>query len=329
MSSFVPPTNPIELLTRLRALRPQREQREPVMIPPVEQLSQEYDSQFEDGPALSSYRQHIQSMPEYEDYKPSFGRKLVAGLVGAGLGAKSPAAGINFANDITQRPYHEAVQQWESRIRPMQEAAGLEELGQRTKRKYINDARDTALKQQHQQTIEDQQFNEFDRKILELERNILADRDRTEDRDYDRAQRAEDARLRGEDRDEDRKSRELHQRTMEDIARGNLDARRNPPPRPTAPLRLTPKHQTDAYKQAMQELIDNPAMADFVQRKNGKFTGFRESSGGLFSAKKKPILSMNGKTVSPADWVKARTEQILNRMKGEGQGQFEDLGYEP
>lgn len=322
------PTNPIDLLTRLRMLRPQREQREPVMIPPVQQLSDEYDSQFEDGPALSSYREHIQSMPEYQDYQPSIGRRLISGLVGAGLGARSPQQGIKFAEDFNQQPYHEAASEWNMRTAPLREGAQLEELGQRTKRKYIDDARETALKQQHYQNQDEGRENEFDRKLIDIERSYLDQQSRGADRDEDRAVRAEDIKQRGLDRNESRADRRSHNAEMERIARGNLDVKKNPPPRPTAPLRITPERQKSAYGQAMRELTDNPSMADFVERRNGKITGFRESAGGMFTAKRKPSLTFKGKQVSPADWVRARTEEILSRMN-EPADQFEDLGFDP
>jgi len=318
------PLNPIDFITRLRALRPQREEQEPIVIPPVEELSQQYDEQFAEGPALSSYREHIQSMPEYEDYKPSFARKLVAGLVGAGLQGER---GVNFAQETVNQPYHEAVSRWSMKTAPLRESAQLEEFDSRTKRKYIDDARETALRQQKQQIEQDQQGNEFNRKLLDLERSYFDNQNRTQDRDEDRAARIEAAKATRADAAARMGETQRHNREMENIARGNLDARKNPPVRPTAPLRVTPERQSRAYKQAMQELIDNPMMADFIERKNGKFTGFRESVGGLFTSKRKPNLQLNGRPVSPADYVKARTEEILKRMNEEPQ--FEDLGFEP
>lgn len=323
------PPNPIDFIRRLQALRPDRIEREPVVIPPVEQLSEEYDREFGDGPALSQYRDHIQSMPEYEDYKPSFGRRLVAGLVGAGLGARSPQQGIQFAESTVNKPYHEAISRWNMETAPLRESASLEEMGNRTKRRYIDDARETALRQQKQSIDEDTKFNEFDRKLLDLERSFYDNQSRAEDRDADRAARVEDNRQRQLDRDSAAEDRRTYQQGMLDVARGNLDARRNPPPRPTAPLRTTPERYRTAYGQAMKELTDNPNMADFIDRKNGKFIGFKESAGGLFTAKRKPNLTLNGKSVTPAEWVKARTDAILAKMKEDDGGQFEDLGFEP
>jgi len=320
------PTNPIDFLTRLRALRPQREEREPIIIPPVEELSQQYDEQFSDGPAISAYREHIQNMPEYEDYKPSFARKLVAGLVGAGLQGER---GVNFAQNTVNQPYHEAAARWNMRTAPLRESAQLEELGSRTKRKYIDDARDTALQHERQRIQDDQRDMEFDRKLLDLERGYFEGQQRTADRDEDRTARLEAAKATRADAAARMGETQRHNKEMENIARGNLEARKNPAPRPTAPLKVTPERQAHAYKQAMTELADNPMMADFVDKdpKTGKVRGFRQSAGGLFTAKRKPQLMLNGRQVSPAEYVKARTEEILKRMNAEPQ--FEDLGFEP
>ena len=184
--------------------------------------------------------------------------------MGAGLGARSPQQGISFANDVTQRPYHEAVQQWNLQTEPLKEEAGLEELGNRTKRKYIDDARDTALKQQHQQNMEDQGLNEFDRKLIDIERGYLDQQGRGADRDEDRAARLQLGKDAQSDRAERLEENKRHNREMENLGRGNLDVRKNPPPRATAPLKVTPERTANAYKQAMKELVDNPAMADFV-----------------------------------------------------------------
>jgi len=234
MASF---PNPIDFLTRLRSLRPQREEREPIVIPPVAELSEEYDRNFADGPALSTYREHIQSMPEYQDYRPSFGRKLIAGLVGAGLGARSPKEGIDFAEDFTKRPYHEAAAQWSMKTAPLREEAQLEELSGRTKRKYIDDARDTALRHQQQQVQSEQRDLNFDRQLLDIERNYYADKDRTQDRDLDRQARTDSADAIRKDAAARMGETQRHNKEMENIARGNLEARKNPPVRPTAPLR--------------------------------------------------------------------------------------------
>lgn len=324
------PPNPIDFIRRLQALRPDRIEREPVVIPPVEQLSEEYDQEFGDGPALSQYRDHIQSMPEYEDYKPSFGRRLVAGLVGAGLGARSPQQGIQFAESTVNKPYHEAISRWNMETAPLRESASLEEMGNRTKRRYIDDARETALRQQKQSIDEDTKFSEFDRKLLDLERDYFDQQSRGADRDEDRAARIQAAEEAAADRAERLEELKRHNREMERLGQGNLNVRKDPPPRPTAPLRTTPERYRTAYGQAMKELTDDPTMADFVERdKNKKFVKFRESAGGMFTPKRKPNLTLNGKPVTPAEWVKARTDAILAKMKEDDGGQFEDLGFEP
>ena len=67
-----------------------------------------------------------QGAPQYEDYKPSFGRALLSGLAGGIAGMKNPMQGIDVAQSISSQPYMQALDQYMMRKQGLGEASKAE-----------------------------------------------------------------------------------------------------------------------------------------------------------------------------------------------------------
>src|SRR3990170_3775806 len=79
------------------------------------------------APATQGYFDFLQQgPPEYEDYKPSWGRALLGGLAGGIAGMKNPMQGIDVAQTITEQPYMRALNQYMMKRQGLGEASKAE-----------------------------------------------------------------------------------------------------------------------------------------------------------------------------------------------------------
>lgn len=88
---------------------------------------------------MKQYSDWLGQMPARKQYEPSTGRKILAGLVGFLGGLQSPEAGARITEGILDKPYNEAVGDWQLRGKAI---GNVGELGQRfaeTGRKRASD----------------------------------------------------------------------------------------------------------------------------------------------------------------------------------------------
>jgi hypothetical protein len=98
------------------------------------------------GPALSAYQKALEEQPTYDQFKPSFGRKLAAGIAGgaAGLGGDA-RGGVQMAQYIKDAPYDRAKGEYESRMKNLGASAKLEQDEIEAKLKSLQAARALGL----------------------------------------------------------------------------------------------------------------------------------------------------------------------------------------
>lgn len=116
------------------------EQDQEQQIPfPISMPNQEY-STGNPGDNTGSYNlayqrlmQHENQFPQYDNYKPDWKRRLLAGIVGgaAAYGDSSshppnPALGIQTAQEIKNRPYATATKNWQMEEQPLEKQVQLE-----------------------------------------------------------------------------------------------------------------------------------------------------------------------------------------------------------
>lgn len=98
-----------------------------------------------DRPAFEGYQQHLASMPDRESLRPSFGRKLLAGLVGAAdtFATGSPGRGVETAERLRDARYDTALGDWARQGAALKEGSEAEALDERLllqRIKAMNDA---------------------------------------------------------------------------------------------------------------------------------------------------------------------------------------------
>lgn len=86
--------------------QPPVQPRGPRMIPPRNPIPR---------PGFNAYLEHIRNMPTQEDFNPSLGRKIGAGLVGFATGLNNPAAGYAASEQILRSPYNRALEEWSAK----------------------------------------------------------------------------------------------------------------------------------------------------------------------------------------------------------------------
>lgn len=104
------------------------------LLSPDEEESSNEDTSFQDlvpqreTPFLSGLREHLGSMPQREDYKPSFGRKLLSGLLGSlgSLATRNAGYGVNLADQFANVKYNTALSDFATKEKVLREGAGLE-----------------------------------------------------------------------------------------------------------------------------------------------------------------------------------------------------------
>jgi hypothetical protein len=113
------------------------------------------DYEYEQGPAMTDYLQHIQNVPDSStgDYNPSIWRRMLAGLAGGAAGGSGGALqGIKAAQSINEMPYRRAVEDYERKGSALESAARIEDATQKTRQAY-------------QKQIADQEDKDEDRKV--------------------------------------------------------------------------------------------------------------------------------------------------------------------
>lgn len=92
------------------------------------QIYQEPESEYEEGPAIRAYMQHMAGLPNREAYQPNIGSKIAASLAGFSAGYRQgPQAGIEASEAITERPYRRALEDWGMREQGLRAQAELED----------------------------------------------------------------------------------------------------------------------------------------------------------------------------------------------------------
>jgi len=67
-------------------------------------------------PSEDMYSQYLASRPDKDKFEPSFGRRVVSGLLGAGAGILGhPELGIKLAEKRNEEPYKEAIDEWRAK----------------------------------------------------------------------------------------------------------------------------------------------------------------------------------------------------------------------
>ena len=110
-------------------------------MPPMAQQPQEdqYASMMErifnqPNPSITAYKQHLNTMPNREDYKPNIGNRVLTGLVGAAEGIQRGAgAGVAAGQAFMDRPYNEALMDYQNKGNRLGQLAELEDKDVRSK----------------------------------------------------------------------------------------------------------------------------------------------------------------------------------------------------
>jgi hypothetical protein len=127
---------------------------------PLDEPDQQYNqpnqqmnfSQFYDqpGPAMSRYRQHLDTVPKSEDYTPSKWRRLGAILSGVSESMRG-GKGYETARDINLDPYKQAYGRWDEQGAGLREAAGLESTESKNRAGYFQKMMEILMDQQDKQ----------------------------------------------------------------------------------------------------------------------------------------------------------------------------------
>lgn len=151
-----------------------------------------------ESPFLEGLIQHLKSIPRREDYEPSFGRKLLSGLMGsmASVASRDVGTGLGVARHFTDQKYNEAMESYLQKQKQLEAGAKYEGLGL-TRDISLADkiARDRDRKlrrdEMHQtnQWMEENRQRDDERARERLNEQVTADKKRQEDRDAEEAGR--------------------------------------------------------------------------------------------------------------------------------------------
>jgi hypothetical protein len=98
------------------------------------------------GSAETAYQQHLQNLPEQQ--KPSVWGRIVAGIVGGGVGyTEGPSKGIAAGQGIIRRPYERQLEEWQNKEAGLGRSAELEEKNLGRKLGYMKEVREVAKDQ--------------------------------------------------------------------------------------------------------------------------------------------------------------------------------------
>lgn len=92
------------------------------------------------GPAFQALMEHVKNVPQRN--KPSFGRKLAAGLIGgaATFGSRDVGTGMGMVDRTLYSPYYKALEKYKLEGQGLEDAARLEERSSESMRRYLNTA---------------------------------------------------------------------------------------------------------------------------------------------------------------------------------------------
>lgn len=96
-----------------------------------------------EGPAASAYRQHLSTMPQYQ--QPTKMNRVGAALVGVSEGLRSGgAAGFQAAQEATQAPYRRALDEWGLKEQALSRDADFEDKMSGRRIEFMQQARQLA-----------------------------------------------------------------------------------------------------------------------------------------------------------------------------------------
>lgn len=104
-------------------------------------------SLYQPGQAMQNYQKAISLGPHTSDYKPSIGRRILAGLAGGLTGLKNPALGVQVAGDTIHAPFDAANSEYQHDLSDKAKLAQLEAGQSAAGQKYYQDL----AKIQHEQ----------------------------------------------------------------------------------------------------------------------------------------------------------------------------------
>src|ERR1043165_2631803 len=122
-----------------------------------------------DTPILDQYKQELlNNYPNYDDYKPSFGRKLLAGLAGSNF---------NEVQAIKNAPWDEAQNRYYAKTKILGEGANVEEKQIANKRNIANNEAMNAIREE-QNRIRQQSADTALQKERDIHETKVADMER-------------------------------------------------------------------------------------------------------------------------------------------------------
>lgn len=160
-------------------------------VPMFSSLMDDYN-QGEDElqtPVFDRFMELAQNRPRREDYQPSTGRKVLAGIAGGLTGLTSGAAqGAKTVQDITEGPYRRAVEDYQTELEPIKQGVGFEKAFNETARKRLNDRQGYGVKiaklEGEYTKAKDQLKVALQRAATEKERNQIRQAEADVDRMY-------------------------------------------------------------------------------------------------------------------------------------------------
>ncbi len=130
--------NPFMEPTEDEVIPPQIEEpNQDMIIPPSVQGGENIFSPR--GTVMEDYQSWLGRRPSEEDYAPSKGRKVLAGILGFLTGLKNPEAGAKVTRSLTRGGYDQALGDWEREGKTLGEVGKLQQDFGETRRKQISD----------------------------------------------------------------------------------------------------------------------------------------------------------------------------------------------
>jgi len=134
----------------------------------------DYERQLEElqtsrGPAIEAYRQHLEALPNREDYKPGWMTRIAAALSGASAGFKDPSSGVATARDVNEGNYASAVRDYANKGMGLKERAGMEQEELDSKIRALGARQTNILKERELDIDENRYRSEADARDMTAE----------------------------------------------------------------------------------------------------------------------------------------------------------------
>lgn len=129
------------------------------------------DDMYGEGPALKAYQEHIKNIPVDA---PSRGRRILAAIAGGLGGMHDVQTGIAAGQGVRERPYQQALANWQAKAEGLQQAAGIE--GQRDAKRiaYYKLMQDAADKNRTETRLDrETQIKEYDAETNRQRNNLM------------------------------------------------------------------------------------------------------------------------------------------------------------